>query len=107
MKSKWSYLEFQNINKTLFVPNSHVCVKRHPSQALELELKVTKEKYNSHSVPVSFSHCHAVISRGLGVYLVEKAWGGGNKQLDESASQSLIIKYCFSVYRVSEKANAG
>lgn len=82
MKSKWSYLEFQNINTTLFVPNSHVCVKRHPSQfgssylALELELKITKEKCNSHSVPVSFSHCHAVISRGLGVCLVEKAWGG-------------------------------
>lgn len=83
MKSKWSYLEFQNINNTLFVPNSHVCVKRHPSQfgssslALVLELKVTKEKCNSHSVPVSFSHCHAVISWARCVSGGEGIGGGG------------------------------
>lgn len=97
-KSKWSYLEFQNNNNALFVPNSHVCVKRHPSQfgssflALELELKITKEKCNSHSVPVSFSHCRVVISHGLGMCLWWRRRGGGSKQLDEPlASQSLVL----------------
>lgn len=62
-----------------------------PHPWLELELKTTKEKCNSHSVPVSFSRCHAAISRKLR-YVSGGEGMRGSKQLDESlASQSLVL----------------
>lgn len=60
-------LELLRIKIKIYISKSHVCVKRHSSQfssslTPEFELKITKEKCNSHSMPVSFSHCHLGIS---------------------------------------------